>query len=463
MTTGSSNTQLVEKKSVGPRAGVILVGTPLLILVAVLNPAFVAVFPAGLMNVIVFALVMRRLAPLGASPSVYFAAYLSLIGLAGFAFTNALVGSGGTGGVDVALTDDLLVSGSIMFFCASTVVLLFAAITRGRPQTSEGGDGTGVLDLGDLGRFSAPILLVGLAEFVILIGFLGPAEFLSRPDRLVGRDSSFEAVFQMVALGAVVAMSIVAFSRRGAVRVFAVVLLTAYAAYFISLGTRRLALVPLLILIGYILARRGKVPVVGTIVTAVVALILLSLPLYFRGLPFHGLIPHLEGLGTFVWNAEVFATSANNVLAGFKISTLTAFTQPAIPIDALWVSINPMTGDTAGWYEIARTLRLNQFTPYSAIGELGNYGPVVFICVFAGIGLLLGIVQKLNDILFREQLWKLVGVAALGLTFVFVIQFAQYNLRSNLRYLYLMLAIQVAAVVIIRIRRWSRERNTVAT
>jgi hypothetical protein len=175
----------------------------------------------------------------------------------------------------------------------------------------------------------------------------------------------------------------------------------------------------------------------------------------------HGLLPHLEGLGTFVWDLQVFATSANNVLAGFKISTLTAFTQPTIPLDALWVSINPVTGNTAGWYEIARTLRLNQFTPYSAIGELGNYGPAVFAAVFAGIGLLLGVAQRLNDLLFREQLWKLVGVAALGLTFVFVIQFAQYNLRSNMRYLYLMLLIQIAAVVIIRLRDWSRHRHEV--
>lgn len=461
MKNESSHALVQRSRALSPRVIFLVGGALVLLMVLIFNQHFLPVLPFAAANLVLFALFVRRLAPIGASPVIFFSGYLSIIGLAGFTLTNVLVGSGGTGGVDVALTNDLLVSGAILFFYSSSVVLIAGALLRGRPprSTEGGGDGSGVLDLGDLSRFSGAILILALVEFMILIAFLGVSEFISRPDRLVGRDSSFEAVFQMIALAAVVAIGIVVFSRRGVMRGFAVLLLAGYVAYFISLGTRRLALLPILILLGYILARRGRVPVIGTLVASVLALLMLALPLYFRGLPSHGLVPHLEGLVTFALSPEIIATSANNILAGFKISALTAFTQAPIQIEALWISINPVTGDSAGWYEIARSLRLNQFTPYSAIGELGNYGAVVLTLVMGGIGLLLGLSQRINDVLLREPTLKLVGIAALGLTFVFVIQSAQYNLRSNMRYLYLMLAIQVIALIAVRLRQWSRERN----
>ncbi|MFB2555288.1 hypothetical protein [Herbiconiux liangxiaofengii] len=449
---------------ISPRIIVGAVGVFLLAVITIFDPVFVGVLPVAAANLAMFLITTRRLQPLGVSPVIYFAAYLTLIGLAGFTFTNALQGSGGTGGVDVLVSDEIRVAAANLFLYSAIVILIFGAIARGRSVrqgSTSGASAQNVFDMGDLSRFSGVIIMLALVEFALLIAFLGVSEFFSRPDRLVGRDSSFEAVFQMVALGAVVALGIVVFSKKGLGRIVAWVLLIAYIAYFISLGTRRLALVPLLILIGYVLARRGRIPLVGAVVTAFFALILLSLPLYFRGLPTHGLIPHLQGLYVFALNPEILAASANNVLAGFKISGLTAFAQPPIQLEALWVSINPITGDAAGWYDIARALRLNRYTPYSAVGELGNYGFVVLTAGMAGIGILLGLAQRFNDTLFREPVWKLVGIAALGLTFVFVIQSAQYNLRSDLRYLYLMIGVQIAVLVLIRLRDWSRRRNGV--
>ena len=426
------------------------------------EPTFSAVLPAAGINILSFVVLSGRLSPLPVSPAIYFSGYLTLVGFLGFALTNVLAGSGGTGGVDVTLTSSELQQGAIAFSIASTIVLWSAAATRGRSINSGPGknNSAGILDLGDMSRFAGIMVLLGALELVALVLILGYGDLLIRADRLVGRSSSLEAAIQMIAIAAVVAVGIALFSSRGFLRFASLVLLAGFVSYFVSLGTRRLALVPILLLLAYAISNRGKVRPLSLVAAGVASLLLLVLPLYFRSLELHGLIPHLNGLASFALTPEIVSAAANNVLAGFKITTMTAFSANPIDISTLWISINPISGDSAGWYSVAPTLRLNRFTPFSAIGELLNYGPVIFVLCLGTIGALMGVAQRVNDRLFTHNVGRFAAIAVLGLIFIFVVQCTQYNLRSNIRYLYFAIGLQLVAVVAIHVGNLRQVRAT---
>src|SRR5436190_95914 len=95
----SSLEQLRQRTRTLANAIGILVLAGVVILV-VGTQAHVAAIAGGLVvNLLAFWVAARRLQPIAVSPPFIFAAYLTLIAIAGYLFSNALVGSGGTGGV----------------------------------------------------------------------------------------------------------------------------------------------------------------------------------------------------------------------------------------------------------------------------------------------------------------------------------------------------------------------------
>lgn len=426
-------------------------------ILAFANSDFAPVFPYVLLFGACTCVTWQRLSPVALSPVFYFAGYLALLALLGILFSNALVGSGGTGGVDVALDPRIATQTSNVMLVAGSITLLAGAFGRGRQSRQAI---LSLFDLGEISRYAGWFLAFGTVELLALVGYLGIDQLVQRSDRLVGRGgSSLESVIAMAAVASVVVVGIAFFTRRGITRVYSLVLLLAFVGYFVSMGTRRLALVPLLLLMAFVISKKGKVGVATVVVAGAIALLLLPLPLYFRGQWAHGLAPYLSSLASFQLSPSVVAESFNNFLAGFKITAMTAFLQPSIPADVLWVSINPVSGEGAGWYEISQTLRINRYTPYSAVGELINYGPATFVSMFAILGLTLGFIQRFNDRLLADPLGRFVAIIALGLIFIFVIQSAQYNLRSDVRYIYLALGAQLTGLLIIGVRERLSQRK----
>jgi hypothetical protein len=404
------------------------------------------ILPVLLIFIACVCFVANRLSPISMSPAVYFAGYLAIVAIVGFYFANALVGAGGTGGIDVALPLTLRAATTNTMLIAASVVLVVAALVRG----NVGGLGAlSLMNFEGITRFSGWFLALGTVEIFALINSLGLSGLISRPTRFLGRGSSFDSLILMVALAAVVVVAIAFFSTHGFARLYAFVLLSAFVACFISLGSRRLALVPLLILLGFAISRQGRVRILPVFVVAFFSLLLLSLPLHFRGSYEHGLLPYLGSLSTYQFNVDTVATALNNVIAGYKITALSGFTQPPVDLSVLWITLNPISGDSAGWYDVSRGLRLNRYTPYSAMGELINYGPYVLVPVTMGLGVALGLIQRFNTRLLNDNFGKFVAVVALGLVFMFVVQSGQYNLRSVLRYIYLALGIQIVALVLV--------------
>lgn len=393
--------------------------------------------PLGLANIWAMYAVRGRLGPLISSPAYYFSGFMFVMGLFGALLANRLAGAGGTSGANYVLPDDMVALTGNLFLAASVIVLVGAWLGRGEPGRSRG-DAAALLDFGDLTRHPGLIVAIGAAEVALLVGASGIGPLLNRPTYLFSTSSSiFETALQMVTLGVLVAVGLVAFGTRGSLRWIAILLIATIAAFFVSLGTRRLALVPILLLFSAVLVRRGRIPVLGSVVAVVASLLSLTLPLTFRSQPTHGLIPHLRSVSGVAFGPEQVETNLNNVFVGFRITALTAFEQSPIPMHYFAVSVSPLPGAALGWPVISRSLRLNAFTPYSAIGEIGNHGFLFAAIYFLALGIVLGLIQRGVSTLLRQGWTRIFAVVILGVLFLFVVQSTEYNLRSTIRYVYL--------------------------
>jgi hypothetical protein len=141
--------------------------------------------------------------------------------------------------------------------------------------------------------------------------------------------------------------------------------------------------------------------------------------------------------------------TAANLLFGFANIGCTAFASPLLPVHDLLVAINPLPGGIAGWYAIASAHRINLFTPYAALGELGNHGWLVLVGYCLVVGAILGhLDNSVRQLLAGGR--QAYGLALLALAGLFMVISTQYNLRTATRLMYYALAADVA------IRLWLR-------
>jgi hypothetical protein len=414
---------------------------------AVLHPQFAGALPAALLNAYTFLLVRERLAPAFLSPAVILAGYLSLIGLAGYFLVNGLAYAGGTAGIDQELSGPLLVRTANLFFLASALVLGGAWLTRGSARNTVALGA--LLDFGDLTRYKGIILFAAGLDLAVAVALAGVDRLLMRSTYIFDIEGGFlGTIVSMASLAAIVGLGLVAFGTKGGPRVLAVLLITAFVLYFVALGTRRLGLIPIILLLSYILANRGRVSPRSAVVAVVASVVGLSLTLHFRNLPLHGLFPHLGGLPSFRLGMDEIRENLNNVLVGFRITALTAFEQPAIPSEVFRISVSPFSGSSLGWGEVSQQLRLNTYTPYSAIGEVANQGVMLTAVFFVALGLIFGLIERLNTGLLASASTRLYALLVLGLVFLFVVQSIQYNLRSITRYVFLAVGVQLVVIAI---------------
>lgn len=247
-------------------------------------------------------------------------------------------------------------------------------------------------------------------------------------------------------------------SRAG--KIASVVALAAYATTLFALATRGLALVPLMAVLGMIAARPAAYRLrVAFLVAAASSIPLLELPLVLRASSSHGLFPYLgvmaQGLSTLDLQSLL-----NNVLSAFQLTGRVGFRVQSLPISSLLVSLDPRPGQLAGWYDVQPLLRLNVYTPYNALGELANYGWPTLIAFFLLAGAYLGHMDRtVRHLLANGQ--GLAGLLLFGLACLFIILTLQYNLRSCVRILYYIVALDLTFVVLRRIgefRQRSRRR-----
>jgi hypothetical protein len=229
------------------------------------------------------------------------------------------------------------------------------------------------------------------------------------------------------------------FDRRQstATRAFALFIALAYEVMFLATATRFFAFwVPLMfaggLLTGTWSPSRQRL---GLVVVAIVAIFALQIPLGLRNLPEHGLVPAIGYL--FHEPSLVFGghNPINNFLFGAPLSIYVAHNVGLLPFGDVVTSLSPMPSQFNNWAQIAPGLRVNSYTPYSALGELLNHGWFFYFLIMAFFGAGFALTERIA--LNRSGLAGGVSqIIVFGAAALFVVESTEYNLRSVARLMY---------------------------
>lgn len=295
---------------------------------------------------------------------------------------------------------------------------------------------------------------------VVLALGIGPGNLLRRPDYIViGGPGLFVRVGTPLALPAVALAAFVAYStRRPTTRIVASAAIVATAVITFSMGSRAFALIPLSALLGVLLvgrtARRRLMVLV--VATAVLTVMLARIPIEARSQDSHGLLPYGSALLTGDLPVRLDpAGVAGSFLMSFPIATESLYGPTSMSGTSLWVSLSPAPSGSSGWGEVQESYRINQYTPYSGLAELGYHGLGAVVAYTAVAGLIFGLcerlVRRLGGAAGRAGRVLVIGVASYQLLLLL-----QYNLRSAARVMYLVVAAAAVAAFVLDERRARR-------
>ncbi len=297
-------------------------------------------------------------------------------------------------------------------------------------------------------RFPSIVLGSAALPVVFLVAGIGPG-FIIQKDLYLGIAGSRQLVSLGTAfsLPAVALASCILFSgtnRR--VRHQARLLLVAYGIVFFSLASRQLALLPLLILIGWLLSDRTAVPAWPRITAAMVAtVILFSVPLTLRQLPNHGLRPYTTYV---VANPDLLISPklgalSNNLLFSYSLAGHVAYTELPIRPRIFWLMVNPLPGRYAGWEKVLPTQGVNAYTPFNALGQLGNFGWMYLVAYLSAIGWYLAHIRNVVGRRFPAGWQPVANTVCTGIAGLFAVTSLQYSLRTASRLIYYVIALEV--------------------
>jgi hypothetical protein len=294
------------------------------------------------------------------------------------------------------------------------------------------------------------ILAVATLPLVATVALDGTA-LLDRNEYLIGDDGSLAGATATVGMAGVVACGLLLAAERGGRRVLPALVALAYFAMFFALGSRQMALCPLLLAVGYHVAGPSRSSRIGLGAGLLTAVYLLPFPLFLRSVGANGLFPYLQALPDAPAPLDVLTGSADNLLISFPLTGTTAFKVPQIPFSELLVELDPRPGSSTGWYDIVTSLRINPDTPYSALGTLGNHGWTVVVVFWLITGAFLGYLH------LRAQTLTALGsrgvaLVLVALPLVFTLFSLQYNLRSSVRFLVYAAAIDIVWRLVLALR-----------
>lgn len=385
-------------------------------------------------------------------------AVLNGVGVIGYCFYPSIET---TARVSTRLTyDPSAYAAAAQIFAAASLSLWIGALVAGRgaPLSRTSGESRSEVIVGFLRSIPTG---KGLAAAVLplLVGIYGwgPSSLIRRSFYL---ESSGPTTFVKIASGLVpIGVASAAFFAFGAPRrrdsVAGWILVWVYLAYAFATGSRLLALVPVLILGIRFLVRiesvEGRRPNIGTLIVALgLTLVFLHLPLALRSAPGDaGLAPYARDIfhrPSLLWPGNPLS-SVGNVLFSVPLTGDIAVHRTALPSSFFTTAINPLPGSWTSWPHIQHLLELNQFTPYSSLGELSLYGWPFLVGYFLAVGFLA--VRMQARFARLAVAGNLVGEIVLSAAFLlFSVELLQYNLRSATRLLWysgvLLLVVEVA-------------------
>lgn len=237
------------------------------------------------------------------------------------------------------------------------------------------------------------------------------------------------------------------FSQEARNKTLATVALAGWVVVLFAIGTRQLALVPALLLVGYALAPRQRAPHIGPVKLAAVGaigLVVAQVPLILRGTAAGvGLRPFLARIAdepSILWSTPV-AASIGNVLFATPLTGYVADYGTVMTGD-FWTSVNPLPSGFTDWATRSPGLRINTYTPYSGLGELGALARTEDWLYLVGFGVLVGVALAASHRIvsgLNGGRRFLASALVVGLPALFTLDVLEYNLRSATRIIWYLL------------------------
>lgn len=271
----------------------------------------------------------------------------------------------------------------------------------------------------------------------------------------VGPTSAIAAAGSTLSFAAVALLGYVWATHR--FRSWVAIVALAYSVVFFGEGSRLLALVPILFCAGMFAADPSRRNRCWVGVGVALSFYLIGLPLQLRDLNEHGVLPYFAALPGIVSRQHPWAATAQNVLISFPLIGATGF-RLHFPLHDLLISLNPLPGQLAGWYDIAEAHRLNAYTPVAGLGEIANAGWVFVIAVCSGIGAVLAWLDLRSKKHMAEGR-QIIGLAIVMCSGLFLLFFVQYNLRSAVRVIYYAVALDGLSLIPLFVRGVLQSRS----
>jgi hypothetical protein len=226
----------------------------------------------------------------------------------------------------------------------------------------------------------------------------------------------------------------------------------------IPTGSRRIVVYGLVYLVmtyPYWSERWRKAKILGYVASLA---LLFAYVIQLRSLESHGLFPYLQHLQ--VGASEIVEQMRFIFYYVFVYGFFVAIqTKQAHVVN--WVSIgtslSPLPGIYVGWYDLADTLRLNRYAPFSTYGEIFSmgYGLIVVyhICLGAAFYYLEVWIRRWVN---RRKTIRAYGILFLAILYVFYAY--EYNLRSSTRLVYYALFFVIVLKLAASLRATMRTR-----
>lgn len=199
-------------------------------------------------------------------------------------------------------------------------------------------------------------------------------------------------------------------------------------------ATRALVMFPLMLALTRALLPNKRLRGISLILILAAAVFSLQIPMVGRRNPDGvGIVP----LGRILFShpQEFFsqidiASVAGNVL--FSAPLTAAVAERHISSTAFWTSVNPLPSGMTAWTDIRRSLRINYYTPYSALGELAAQGWLVLVVSAGAAGFILALATRIASS-FPGNFRIAAVILVLAIISLFAFSILQYNLRASAR------------------------------
>ena len=155
-----------------------------------------------------------------------------------------------------------------------------------------------------------------------------------------------------------------------------------------------------------------------------------------RELESHGIIPYFKSVVTsdqdFI-KAFIFNIYYSLIYGVFV--TIKTIQESKFDWNIIWISINPLPGKLAGWYDYANDMRINIYAPFSLHGRVFRMGMLFTVVYFLISGIIFSYMEKKVRIFLNEGKRLLAFTLILLLTLHIIYGF-EYNMRAAIRYIY---------------------------